>query len=145
MKDELATIGAEAVAPDGISAVLGRLLEAQIMAIVSTGSIGAGVFIALMVATATWCLVKQVRYRYGRAVSPVAPSATALFVVASGVFVLIALHPESMLPACVGSMMIVIFVFFVGTIACWSLFANLSASRIRRRYDERSESDHTAA
>lgn len=112
---------------------LGEMLGGSVAALVATGGTGAGVCVALMTVGASWCLVQQVRFRYRVASSPVAPFAVGFLVVATGVFALIALHPESVLPANIAHEMMVFFAGVVGPIVGWSLIANMLVMRNRKR------------
>lgn len=118
---------------------LGSVIDTLLGAVISSGIIGAGVSLVFIVATAAWCTVQQVRYRYGRVQAPVVPFAVALLIVASSAFAVIALHPASVLPARVGTAMMTSLVVVGAVLASWSLFSNLLESRIRRLHaDERS-------
>lgn len=57
------------------------------------------VLLAVMTVTIVWCLVQQVMYRFGHAWSPVNAYAVSLFILATGAFAVILLHPTSTVPA----------------------------------------------
>lgn len=143
MTENLGGAGPLVSIDDGVFRALGEILDAQLAAVVATGSVGAGICVALMIGAAAWCLVQQVRYRYGQAQSPVATFASGILIVASGVFALIALHPQSILPSRDGQAMMMILLVFVGVLAGWSVFANVLATRIRRRHaDEAADQEN---
>lgn len=96
------------------------------------------VLLAVMTVTIVWCLVQQVMYRFGHAWSPVNAYAVSLFILATGAFAVILLHPTSTVPAREGLTMTICFMIVTVAAGCWSVFANLLAARIRRLHaDER--------
>src|SRR5690606_11696184 len=88
----------------------------------------------VMVASGTYSEAIQVRYRFlrHRQLMPVSGMAVALFLIACGVFVLEAVHPDSTLPPETLSTATVLLVCTAVCLAAWSFVMNMRVNAIIR-------------